>query len=96
MEFYLFMQRVRAVSSNMLKEAAYINGFGRIAVYTVYEEPTLDDDGLPDGWQTLHEMYIYSCDKDFSLNKIQKSLQFVDEFNAELFLTSNGYYDLVG
>lgn len=64
---------------------------GRYAELHSYQEPRVDDDGFPDGWNEIWEVYTFENEHspDFA------SRTFVAEVARDLFLKMNGYKEIV-
>lgn len=65
---------------------------GKYAELHQYLEPRRDDDGFPDGFNEIWELYVF----DNPDNKTEfKVMSFLCEYNAKMFLIENGYKEIV-
>ncbi len=69
----------------------YCTKSGRYAEVHEYQEPCFDDDGMPDGWNTVYEVYTF--ENDYTKEFVTRT--FVNKINVDLFLKMNGYDEVV-
>lgn len=67
---------------------------GRYAEAHVYQEPTVDESGMPDGYMEVVEVYTFKNQTDAD-NGDFTTRNFYSRINAELFLRMNGYKEVV-
>lgn len=66
---------------------------GRYAELHRYDEPCLSDDGFPDGYNEIWEVYTFEKEDPKSHDFVTRT--FVSEYLARMFLSQNGYKEIV-
>ena len=75
--------------------ATFDTAKGKYAELHQYHEPVRDADGMPDGYNEVWEIYMFDKKPALADGSDFKTYSFLNETNARLFLTGNGFKEIV-